>query len=98
MDVLQDRGTSNEMRITMSLDDSKAQQETKIVYSTDRLYRAVKTDEQAGFFEQDNLVWQAQYFDANRWQRGAYYETADQAIEGARRGKQTADLFNSLFD
>lgn len=82
-------------------DDSKpsqAIQDDSIIYDSTRLYRAVLSEN----LTQSELCWQAQYYDsqsrnADSWERGGYYATPLQAIDGARRGKRTADMFSSLF-
>lgn len=70
-----------------------------IVYSADRLFRAVKDDSPAGWVEDDRLVWQAQYYDAksDSWERGGYYASSADAVQGARRGKSTSDMLNNLI-
>lgn len=86
------------------IDDSKQinEQDINIVYDDTRMFRAVKTEEPAGWIEQEEFCWQAQHYDAKSlneepWERGSYYETPEQAIEAAKEGKRMSDMFSSLF-
>jgi len=77
-------------------DNSKPSQDMH--YDITRLFRAVLSEN----LTQPELCWQAQYYDsesrnADQFERGGYYATPLEAINGARRGKRTADMFSSLF-
>lgn len=50
----------------------------------------------------DVFMWQAQWYDADsqnddHYERGGFYETPREAIDGAKRGKQVQDMFKNLF-
>lgn len=64
-------------------------------------FMAVYEDGEAGLFE-DDLRWQARWYDGNSYhpdgyQRGGYYATEEEAVQGAKRGKETQDRINRLF-
>jgi hypothetical protein len=63
-------------------------------------FRAVYEDKEPGLFE-DDLRWQAQWYDEkslnpDKYERGGFYATEAEAIEGAKRGKEQADFFRRL--
>jgi hypothetical protein len=58
--------------------------------------------EQVGFFEQDNLNWQAQWYyedslNEDKYERGSWYATEEEAIEAAKRGKAISDSVGRMF-
>ena len=73
-----------------------------MIYDTTKQYRAVRDDSPVGFTEQDELIWQAQYYsetsaNEDKFERGGYYASPEDAIAGAKRGKATDNFFASLF-
>jgi hypothetical protein len=59
--------------------------------------------EQVGFFEQDELNWQAQWYDekslnADKYERGGWYPTEAEAIEAAKRGKSESEAIRRLSE
>lgn len=63
--------------------------------------KAVYSDKEAGFFE-DDLRWQAQWYSGTThypdgYERGGWYATEEQALAGAHRGLDTHNLFKHLF-
>ena len=66
------------------------------------MIRAIYEEKECGFFEQDNLNWQAQWYDeeslnADKWERGGWYATEEEALEGAKQGKLMSEFFRRLF-
>jgi hypothetical protein len=67
------------------------------------MYRAIYQEKVSyGLFEQDNLKWQAQWHDENslnpdKYERGGWYETEEQAIDAAKEGKRMSEFFRSIF-
>jgi hypothetical protein len=67
------------------------------------MYRAVYVDSKKyGWVEQEELKWQAQWnsetsTNPDKYERGGYYATEEEAIEAAKRGKQMGDFLNSFF-
>jgi hypothetical protein len=59
-------------------------------------FKAVYEDSESyGLFKQEELRWQAQWYDASspnddKYERGGWYATEAEAIEGAKRGKAEA--------
>ena len=65
-------------------------------------FRAVYSDKAPGLFE-DDLRWQAQWHDADslnpdKYERGGWYATDQEALAGAKRGKATAEMLRRLVD
>jgi hypothetical protein len=67
-------------------------------------FRAVYEDsERYGWVEQEELKWQAQWYDekslnVDKYERGGWYRTEAEAIEAAKRGKETGDMMRRLFE
>ena len=67
-------------------------------------YRAVYLpQDEYGLFEQDELTYQAQWYDENslnddKYERGSFYATEAEAIEGAIMGKLNQDMLMSLVE
>jgi hypothetical protein len=67
-------------------------------------FRAVYEDSEFyGWVEQPELKWQAQWYSgttyhADGYERGGFYETEAEALEGAKRGKANMRWMQSLFE
>jgi hypothetical protein len=67
-------------------------------------YKAVyEIREQYGLFEQDNLNWQAQWFDErslnpDKYERGGWYATEAEALEAAKRGKEISESIRRFVE
>lgn len=64
-------------------------------------FRAVYSDTPPGLFE-DDLRWQAQWYDEKSknedgYERGGWYKTKAEAIEGAKRGKEVSELLKRML-
>lgn len=64
-------------------------------------YKATKTDEPAGWIEQEELCWQALYFSGSSYnrdgyERSSYYETEQEAIEAAKEAERIGNRLNQL--
>lgn len=68
------------------------------------LYKAVyEKKDTYGFFEQDDLNWQAQWYSAtslneDKYERGGWYRTEKEALEAAERGKRNSDTLMKLVE
>lgn len=66
------------------------------------LYRAVFSDKEPGFFE-DDLPWQAQWYsetslNEDKYERGGWYKTEEQAIQAAKQGRHNSDVLMGLIE
>ena len=64
-------------------------------------YKAVKTDEPAGWIEQEELCWQALYFSGSSYnrdgyERSSYYETEQKAVEAAKEAERIGNQLSHL--